>query len=111
MIAAPQIMRVYLSGVENPADYQAELELGTFFLRWFLPQIVFYGIGAVAAGLLTANRRFSAPMFAPVLNNLVVIVTMAIFIVVRHGAPPTIASVTQGSGSSWRRAPRSASWR
>ena len=96
MIAAPQIMRVYLSGVENPADYQAELEVGTFFLRWFLPQIVFYGIGAVAAGLLTANRRFSAPMFAPVLNNLVVIATMAIFIVVRHGAPPTIESVTQG---------------
>ena len=96
MIAAPQIMRVYLSGVENPADYQAELEVGTFFLRWFLPQIVFYGIGAVAAGLLTANRRFSAPMFAPVLNNLVVIATMAIFIVVRHDAPPTIASVTQG---------------
>ena len=35
-------------------------------------------------------------MFAPVLNNLVVIATMAIFIVVRHDAPPTIASVTQG---------------
>jgi len=96
MIFAPQIMRFYLAGVENPVDQQAELEIGVFFLRWFLPQIVFYGIGAVAAGLLTANRRFSAPMFAPVLNNLVVIATMLLFIAVRHGAAPTIASVTGG---------------
>jgi putative peptidoglycan lipid II flippase len=96
MVAAPQIMRIYLSGVENPADYQAELEFGTFFLRWFLPQIVFYGIGAVAAGLLTANRRFSAPMFAPVLNNIVVILTMLLFISIRHGASLATASVTSG---------------
>jgi putative peptidoglycan lipid II flippase len=96
MVAAPQIMRFYLAGVENPVDYQAELEVGTFFLRWFLPQIVFYGLGAVAAGLLTANRRFSAPMFAPVLNNVVVIITMLVFISIRGGAEPTIASVTAG---------------
>jgi len=96
MIFAPQIMRFYLAGVENPVDRQAELEVGTFFLRWFLPQIVFYGLGAVAAGLLTANRRFSPPMFAPVLNNVVVIATMAVFIALRHGADPTIASVTAG---------------
>ena len=96
MIAAPQIMRFYLGGVENPVDYQAELEVGTFFLRWFLPQIVFYGLGAVAGGLLTANRRFSAPMFAPVLNNVIVIITMLVFISIRHDAEPTIASVTPG---------------
>ena len=96
MIFAPQIMRFYLGGVENLADRQAELEIGTFFLRWFLPQIVFYGIGAVAAGMLTANRRFAAPMFAPVLNNIVVIVTMVAFMALRHGADPTIASVSTG---------------
>ena len=40
-----------------------------------MPQIVFYGIGAVAGGLLTANRRFAAQMYAPVLNNLAVFYT------------------------------------
>jgi peptidoglycan biosynthesis protein MviN/MurJ (putative lipid II flippase) len=30
-----------------------------------MPQIVFYGVGAVATGLLQAERRFAAPMFAP----------------------------------------------
>ena len=49
----------------DPVRKAQEVELGTFFLRWFMPQIVFYGIGAVAAGLLTANRRFAAQMYAP----------------------------------------------
>ena len=84
MVFAPWIMRLYLIGVKDPADHAAQLELGTFFLRWFLPQIVFYGVGAVAAGILTANRRFAAQMFAPVLNNIAVIATMLVFIAM-HG--------------------------
>ena len=96
MIAAPQIMRFYLAGVANPIERQAQAEVGTFFLRWFLPQIIFYGIGAVAAGLLTTHRRFAAQMFAPALNNIVVIVTMVLFIWVRRGTDSTIASVTAG---------------
>jgi putative peptidoglycan lipid II flippase len=55
------------------------LTLGTFFLRWFMPQIVFYGAGAVATGLLNAHRRFAAPMFAPILNNVIVVATFLAF--------------------------------
>jgi putative peptidoglycan lipid II flippase len=82
-LAAPQIMRLYTIGVEDPARRSQQIALGSYFLRWFMPQIVFYGIGAVAGGILTANRRFAAPMFAPVLNNLAVIITMAVFIASR----------------------------
>ena len=95
ILLAPQIMRLYLSGRTDSPQYAEELEIGTFFLRWFLPQIVFYGLGAVAAGLLTANRRFAAQMFAPVLNNVTVIVTMFVFIAVRTSDSPSISSVTQ----------------
>ncbi|MEP6758038.1 MAG: murein biosynthesis integral membrane protein MurJ [Actinomycetota bacterium] len=95
ILAAPWIMRLYLSGSAGRPDHAQELELGIFFLRWFLPQIVFYGLGAVAAGLLTANRRFSAQMFAPVLNNVAVIVTMLVFISIRASDHPDISSVTQ----------------
>jgi putative peptidoglycan lipid II flippase len=93
-LAAPWIMRLYLSGVGDPIRKAQEVELGTFFLRWFMPQIVFYGIGAVAAGLLTANRRFAAQMYAPVLNNLAVIATMLAFIAIRGRQQPAIATVT-----------------
>jgi putative peptidoglycan lipid II flippase len=42
--------------------------------------MIFYGIAAVATGILTARRRFAPPMFAPILNNLAVIVTMLLFV-------------------------------
>jgi putative peptidoglycan lipid II flippase len=89
-LLAPQIMRLYFS--RTPHAEQG-IALGTFFLRWFMPQVVFYGIGAVAGGLLNAHRRFAAPMFAPILNNLSVIATMIVFATVQHG-DPRIASLT-----------------
>jgi putative peptidoglycan lipid II flippase len=93
-VFAPWIMRLYLTGETDPVRKAQEIELGTFFLRWFMPQIVFYGLGAVATGVLTANRRFAAQMFAPILNNVAVIATMLVFIAMRHGAEPTIATVS-----------------
>jgi putative peptidoglycan lipid II flippase len=93
-VAAPWIMRAYLAGVE-PARQPAAIATGTVFLRWFMPQIVFYGIGAVAGGILTANRKYAAQMFAPILNNLAVIVTMLVFIASR-GASAATAELTTG---------------
>lgn len=78
VVFAPWIVRLYTVGV--PADQRAVVEeLASFFLRWFMPQIVFYGIGAAATGLLNAHRRFATPMFAPILNNLIVIATFLTF--------------------------------
>lgn len=77
-VLAPWIVDLYTSGVEEARRREVR-ELGTFFLRWFLPQIVFYGVGAIATGLLNAHRRFAAPMFAPILNNLIVIATFVAF--------------------------------
>jgi putative peptidoglycan lipid II flippase len=77
---APWIMHLYLGSIPDPERRAAEIALGTTLLRWFMPQIVFYGLGAVAGGILTANRRFGPPMFAPILNNVAVIITMGVFI-------------------------------
>jgi len=91
---APWIMRLYLTGETDPVRRAQEITLGAFFLRWFMPQIVFYGLGAVATGVLTANRRFAAQMFAPILNNVAVIATMLAFIAMRHGAAPTVDTIS-----------------
>src|SRR5439155_22240062 len=93
-VAAPWIMRLYLGSVDDPIRRAQEVELGTFFLRWFMPQIVFYGLGAVAGGLLTANRRFAAQMYAPVLNNLAVIATMFALIAMRGTTPPQVETLS-----------------
>jgi putative peptidoglycan lipid II flippase len=95
IVLAPWIMRLYYLGAPDETR-DASVELGTFFLRWFMPQIVFYGVGAVAIGLLNAHRRFAAPMFAPILNNLAVIATFAAFIWIHDGAvTPQTVSVGQ----------------
>ena len=72
-----------------------------------MPQIVFYGWGAVATGLLNAERRFAVPMFAPILNNLTVIATMLVFAVMSHGRHPGVDrhhhGGEMGAGASGRR--------
>jgi len=104
-IFAPQIMRLYLSA-SDATDKEAQIELGAFFLRWFMPQIVFYGVGAVATGLLQAERRFAAPMFAPILNNLCVIATFGIYaLLVGGGTSLSAFTVRLGTCSSTAAAP------
>lgn len=80
VVAAPWIVHIYTLRVSGPgrADQQA---LATAFLRCFMPQMLFYGLTALATALLQARRRFAAAAFAPILNNLVVI---AIFLSLPH---------------------------
>jgi len=93
IVGAPWLMRLYLVAAPGD-DLAAEIELGTYLLRWFMPQVVFYGIGAIAAGMLNAEGRFAAPMFAPVLNNLTVIVTVIAYAWLRGDSPASIAGIT-----------------
>jgi putative peptidoglycan lipid II flippase len=75
MIAAPFIFRLYVLG-KGPAEAGRLAAAGVPLLRFFLPQILFYGLTAMATALLNARRSFLAPAFAPVLNNLVVIAVL-----------------------------------
>ena len=70
--AAPLIVRLYLLQVHGgvKADQQ---ELGVAFMRVFMPQMLFYGLTALATAILQARQRFAAAALAPILNNLVVI--------------------------------------
>jgi putative peptidoglycan lipid II flippase len=79
ILLAPWIVRIYSFRIPDPGERAAAEALATLFLRFFMPQILFYGIGAAATGLLNAHRRFVVPMFAPILNNLVVIASFLIF--------------------------------
>jgi putative peptidoglycan lipid II flippase len=79
ILAAPWIVRLYTIRVPAGPERDQAQELATLFLRFFMPQIALYGIGAVATGLLNAHRRFAVPMFAPILNNAVVIASFLTF--------------------------------
>lgn len=73
----------------------AQRSVAIAFLRYFLPQILFLGVGAVLIAILQARRRFAAPMWAPVLNNLTVIATGLLFVYVVDGQP-TPQTITPG---------------
>ncbi len=71
VVAAPAIFRLYaLSPSGDAAAFHA---VGTALTRVFLLQIFFYGLNAMAAGVLNANGRFLAAAWAPVASNLVAI--------------------------------------
>ena len=78
-IAAPLVMRIYTFRIADPQVRAEVLDLASFLLRWFSPQIFFYGLSAIAEALLNVRRRFGPPKFAPVLNNLIAIATLLVF--------------------------------
>lgn len=87
---APQLVDLYGSW-RTPEQRQ----LAETLARFFLPQILFYGVGALLGGILNSRGSFAAPMWAPVLNNVVVIATGVAFLAVV--ADPTPGSLPRGA--------------
>lgn len=94
MLAAPLVMRVLVAGVEDPQVRDDQVALGTVFLWCFLPQVVLYTANMVATSVLNARNRFGVPVFAPVLNNVVVTASYGLFWVLRDGKEPSLDLTT-----------------
>lgn len=79
MLAAPLLTRLYLGSntteTANPA-------LATAFAYLLLPQIFFFGMSALLGAILNSRGAFGAFAWAPVLNNLVVLVVLIVFALV-----------------------------
>jgi len=74
-LAASLLVDLYAHALTGP-----ERHLTVIFAYFFIPQIFFYGVSSMAGGVLNARNRFAAPMWTPVINNLVVIVVLLMFI-------------------------------
>ncbi|MEO7803263.1 MAG: murein biosynthesis integral membrane protein MurJ [Actinomycetota bacterium] len=68
---APLILKAYTWG-SHSSDIELQRRVGTFLLRLFMPQIVFYAFAQISGAVLQAHRRFGMSAIAPVLNNLTV---------------------------------------
>lgn len=93
IVAAPLIAKFYTLNVDGDQVVR-QREVLTFLLRLFIPQIIFYGLTALTAGLLNAHKRFGAPMYTPILNNLAVIIVFVSF-AAAYGRV-TLGTVTTG---------------
>jgi putative peptidoglycan lipid II flippase len=77
VIAAPLFTSLYMDG----SSTNASPELTTAFARLLLPEILFYGLFALLSAILNAKQIFGPAAWAPVVNNIVVIVTLGLFMV------------------------------
>ncbi|MFE2279616.1 murein biosynthesis integral membrane protein MurJ [Streptomyces sp. NPDC059454] len=76
-LAAPLLVRA----LSNPVAGNPEAnDVAVTFTRYFLPSIFFMGIHVVMGQILNSRGRFGAMMWTPVLNNIVIIVTLGVFI-------------------------------
>jgi putative peptidoglycan lipid II flippase len=88
--AAGPLIYLYKGGVTGP-----ELHLMVVFAYFFIPQIFFYGVSSLAGAVLNARGSFAAPMWTPVINNIVVIgVLLGFIFTAGFGVGP--ASITSG---------------
>jgi putative peptidoglycan lipid II flippase len=85
-LAAPLIVRLYTFTTPAGVDGDDFRAVTTFFVLVFAPQIFFYGLTALASAMLNARRRFFAAAWAPVVNNVVVILAL---VAVRVWVPTT----------------------
>ncbi|MEU1460682.1 murein biosynthesis integral membrane protein MurJ [Streptomyces sp. NPDC005727] len=77
MFAAPLLVRMLSPTI---ADDPAANEVAVTFTRYFLPSIFFMGIHVVMGQILNARGKFGAMMWTPVLNNIVIIISLGMFI-------------------------------
>ena len=87
--AAVPITAVYGHGLTSPATYH----LTVIFTYFFLPQIFFYGVSSLAGAILNARGSFAAPMWTPIINNVVVsLAGLALIVVAGTGLTPQSVS-------------------
>ena len=75
-LAAGPLVSLYAPSIGG-----AEHNLMVVWAYFFIPQIFFYGISSLIGAVLNTRGRFAAPMWTPVINNLVVIAFGALYVV------------------------------
>jgi putative peptidoglycan lipid II flippase len=86
-LAAAPLVDIYKGPISGP-----EAHLIVLFAYFFIPQLFFYGVTSMAGAILNARGSFAAPMWTPVINNLVVIAVLLMFVVVAGLTPGTLGS-------------------
>jgi putative peptidoglycan lipid II flippase len=99
-ILAPEIISAFTvlgsHGPHSAGHLALEQSVATSLLRWFSPQILFYGLIGMATALLNVRHRFNAPAWVPIANNVVCIAVLVWFHAIDPA--PTLRGV-QGSST------------
>ncbi len=75
--SAPLLVRLMLG-----SDPRVDKPLTIAFAYLLLPQVLFYGLSSVFMAILNTRNVFGPPAWAPVMNNIVAIITLGVYVVV-----------------------------
>jgi putative peptidoglycan lipid II flippase len=81
LLAGP-LVDLYAPTIHGPpgTPLGAEHDLMVVWAYFFIPQIFFYGMSSLIGAILNTRGRFAAPMWTPVINNLVVIAFSGLYV-------------------------------
>jgi putative peptidoglycan lipid II flippase len=79
VIFAPQLVYLYAPSFSTPG-FETEREIAIAFTRYCLPQIFFLGLFTMLGQVANARGSFAPLMWAPIANNLVVILVFSAFL-------------------------------
>ncbi|MBV9096202.1 MAG: murein biosynthesis integral membrane protein MurJ [Streptosporangiaceae bacterium] len=74
-LAAAPLVDLYAAAIKG-----TEHDLMVVWAYFFIPQIFFYGMSALIGAILNTRGRFAAPMWTPVINNIVVITVGGLYV-------------------------------
>lgn len=84
---APQIAELLSSGAPTREISDQQVELSTFLLYFFIPQVCLYVLGTVATGILYAKKRYVITAVAPIANTVFVVGSLVVFWIVAGSQP------------------------
>ncbi len=87
VVCAPLIVRVFVTDSE-------QRHLATWWAYLLLPQIFFYGVSVVVGAVLNVRDSFATAAWAPVVNNVIVLATCGVFVLLPGPVTLTPASMT-----------------
>ncbi|MEV6360344.1 murein biosynthesis integral membrane protein MurJ [Nocardia asteroides] len=87
VVCAPWIVRGFVADIE-------QRRLATLLAYLLLPQIFFYGIAVVVGAVLNVRDSFATAAWAPVVNNVILLATCAVFVALPGPVTLTPASMT-----------------
>ncbi len=87
-LAAPWIVDLYTLGGSTPSSHHLVVVL----LRYFAPQLFFYGVISLISAVLATQDRFAIVGFAPIVNNLISIGVLALLAAIERQPATTLSA-------------------
>jgi putative peptidoglycan lipid II flippase len=95
LLIGPFILRIFATGVADPAIAADQRRVGLTLLVLLMPQVPLYGVAFTGAAVMNAHGRFALATAAPTLENIGMMATLVVSALV-YGLGRDVGTVSTG---------------